>query len=102
MNKKVFASDFDGTLYFYKAPDPEDEPDYRDINIDVDDDGVFVLTGKQLRKIFDSTNFNDTGSLRYLYKYIESKGVFDQLIEEGLEDGDTVKVFDYEFEYYEE
>ena len=87
---------------FYTAPDPEDEPDFRDINIDVDEDGVFVLTGKQLRKIFDSTNFNDTGSLRYLYKYIESKGVFDQLIEEGLEDGDTVKVFDYEFEYYEE
>jgi len=89
-------------VVFYNAPDPEDEPDYRDINIDVDEDGVFVLTGKQLRKIFDSTNFNDTGSLRYLYKYIESKGVFDQLIEEGLEDGDTVKVFDYEFEYFEE
>ena len=92
----------EGPSAFYVAPDPEDEPDFRDINIDVDEDGVFVLTGKQLRKIFDSTNFNDTGSLRYLYKYIESKGVFDQLIEEGLEDGDTVKVFDYEFEYYEE
>jgi GTP-binding protein len=89
-------------IVFYTAPDPEDEPDFRDINIDVDEDGNFVLTGKQLRKIFDSTNFNDTGSLRYLYKYIESKGVFDRLIEEGLEDGDTVKVFDYEFEYYEE
>ena len=89
-------------VVFYKAPDPEDEPDFRDINIEVDEDGVFVLTGKQLRKIFDSTNFNDTGSLRYLYKYIESKGIFDILIEEGLEDGDTVKVFDYEFEYYEE
>ena len=87
---------------FYVAPDPEDEPDFRDINIDVDEDGVFVLTGKQLRKIFDSTNFNDTGSLRYLYKYIDSKGVFEELAERGLEDGDTVKVFDYEFEYYEE
>ncbi|MBR5730385.1 MAG: GTPase ObgE, partial [Firmicutes bacterium] len=44
------------TVVFYKAPDPEDEPDFRDINIDVDENGVFVLTGKQLRKIFDSTN----------------------------------------------
>ena len=90
------------TVVFYKAPDPEDEPDFRDINIDVDENGVFVLTGKQLRKIFDSTNFNDTGSLRYLYRYIDSKGIFDELEEMGLEDGDTVKVFDYEFEYYEE
>ena len=89
-------------VVFYVAPDPEDEPDFRDINIEVDEDGVFVLTGKQLRKIFDSTNFNDTGSLRYLYKYIDSKGVFEELAERGLEDGDTVKVFDYEFEYYEE
>ena len=34
---------------------------------------VYVLTGKQLQKIFDSTNFNDMGSLRYLYKYVEKK-----------------------------
>ena len=87
---------------FYEAPDPEDEPDFRDINISQDEDGTFVLTGKQLRKIFDSTNFNDTGSLRYLYKYIESKGIMEELEEMGLEDGDTIKVFDYEFEYYEE
>ena len=30
--------------------------------------------GKQLSKIFNSTNFNDMGSLRYLYKYIEKRG----------------------------
>ena len=92
----------DEEITFYEAPDPEDEPDFREIYIDQDEDGVFVLTGKQLRKIFDSTNFNDTGSLRYLYKYIESKGTIDQLTEMGLEEGDTIKVFDYEFEYYEE
>ena len=89
-------------IIFYNAPDPEDEPDFRDINISQDEDGTFVLTGKQLRKIFDSTNFNDTGSLRYLYKYIENKGVIEELEEMGLEDGDTIKVFDYEFEYYED
>ena len=26
MKKKVFASDFDGTMYFYKAPDPDKLP----------------------------------------------------------------------------
>ena len=89
-------------IVFFNAPDPEDEPDFRDINISQDEDGTFVLTGKQLRKIFDSTNFNDTGSLRYLYKYIENKGVIAELEEMGLEDGDTIKVFDYEFEYFED
>ena len=89
-------------IVFYNAPDPENEPDFRDINISQDENGTFVLTGKQLRKIFDSTNFNDTGSLRYLYKYIENKGIMDELMEMGLEDGDTIKVFDYEFEFYED
>ena len=80
----------------------ENDPDYRTVNVFVDDDGNFCAEGKQLRKIFDSTNFNDTGSLRYLYKYLEQSGAIDRMIELGLEEEDTVKVFDYEFEYYEE
>ena len=64
--------------------------------------GAYVVTGKQLKKIFDSTNFNDFGSLRYLYKYIEKKGAIDKMIEMGLEEGDTIRIFDYEFEYYDE
>ncbi|MCQ4635824.1 GTPase ObgE [Anaerovorax odorimutans] len=75
--------------------------DYREIYISRDEDG-FVLTGKQLEKIFNSTNFNDSGSMRYLYKYIEKSGVFEKLKEMGLEEGDVVKVIDYEFEYYDE
>ncbi len=79
----------------------EEDPDYREVNVEYDGES-FIVTGKQLRKIFDSTNFNDMGSLRYLYKYIESKGAIDRMIEMGLEEGDTIKVFDYEFEYIEE
>ena len=68
----------------------------------VDEKGDFHIEGKQLRKIFDSTNFNDTGSLRYLYKYVEDKGAIDQLLDLGLDEGDSIFIFDYEFEYYDE
>lgn len=80
--------------------DQEDE-DYREIYASKDGN-AFVLEGKQLRKIFNSTNFNDMGSLRYLYKYIEKNGAIDKLKEMGLEEGDTIRVFDYEFEFYDE
>ena len=30
---------------------------------------VYTVKGKQLKKIFDSTNFNDFGSLRYLISF---------------------------------
>ncbi len=80
-----------------------EEPDYREIYTYVDEeDGVFVMEGKQLSKIFDSTNFNDMESLRYLYRYIEKRGAIDELKELGLSEGDTVRIKDFEFEYSEE
>jgi len=88
-------------IEIFEVGNPEDEPDYRDVNVDFDG-RYFIVTGKQLRKIFDSTNFNDTGSLRYLYKYIEGKGAIEEMKEMGLEDGDIIKIFDYEMEYVDE
>lgn len=79
----------------------DDEEDYREIYISKDGP-IYVLTGKQLEKIFNSTNFNDLGSMRYLYKYVENKGVIERLKEMGLEDGDVIRIIDYEFEYIDE
>ena len=79
------------------------DPDYREIYVDYDEeDGVFVLEGKQLTKIFISTNFNDMGSLRYLYKYIEKNGAIEQMKEMGLEEGDIIRIKNYELEYWDE
>lgn len=79
----------------------EHDPTYRTITASRDGD-VYVLTGKQLTKIFNSTNFNDYGSLRYLYKYIEKQGAIRKLKELGLKDGDTIRIQDFEFEYEDE
>jgi GTP-binding protein len=78
------------------------EEDYRDINIEINEDGEFVLSGKQLKKIFDSTNFNDYESLRYLYKHLVKNKIINKMKKEGLEEGDTVHIYDYEFEYIDE
>ena len=81
----------------------ENDPTYRDIYVDYDEEaGVFTIEGKQLTKIFNSTNFNDMGSLRYLYKYIEKNGAIEQLKEMGLEEGDIIRIHNYELEYYDE
>lgn len=88
---------------FYEADFHGEDPDYREVYTYVDEeDGAFVIEGKQLNKIFNSTNFNDMESLRYLYKYIEKKGAIAELKELGLSEGDTVRIRDYEFEYSEE
>lgn len=79
------------------------DADYREIYVDYDEEeGVFTLEGKQLTKIFNSTNFNDMGSLRYLYKYIEKNGAIEEMKEMGLEEGDIIRIHDYELEYWDE
>ena len=93
----------------------EPELEYEEFNVDVDDidpnyrevyvereGNMFVLSGGQLEKIFNSTNFNDTGSLRYLYKYIEKSGAIAKMKEMGLEEGDTVKIKNFEMEFWDE
>ncbi|MCL1808496.1 MAG: GTPase ObgE [Clostridiales bacterium] len=88
----------------YDCPDidsNEYDEGYRQVRASVDN-GVFVLEGRQLEKIFNSTNFNDTGSLRYLYKYIEKSGALENLKSIGLKEGGTVRIKDFEFEYTED
>ena len=87
---------------YFEPVSPEEEEDYREVYVKREDDGSFTVSGKQLLKIFNSTNFNDAGSLRYLYKYIEEKGAIERMLDMGLDEGDTIRVFDYEFEYYDE
>ena len=80
----------------------ENEADYRLVSGYKDEDGTYVLEGKQLSKIFNSTNFTDSGSVRYLYNYIVKQGGIDILRELGLKDGDTVRIEDFEFEFTED
>lgn len=89
------------TAELYDMEMDDKEEDFREIYCSMDED-VFVLDGKQLTKIFNSTNFSDLGSLRYLYKYIEKNGAIQRLKEMGLANGDTIRIKDYEFTYYDE
>lgn len=77
------------------------DPDYRKVEVKFNGED-YELIGKQLYKIFNSTNFNDSGSLRYLYRYIENSGAIETLKEMGIEDGDVIKIQDFEFEYFDE
>lgn len=78
------------------------DEDYKKISGFRDEDGAYVLEGKQLLKIFNSTNFNDSGSIRYLYNYIVKQGGIKLLKSMGLKEGDSVRINDFEFEYTED
>lgn len=77
-----------------------DVDDEAGLKIEVNEDGIYVVTGKELRRIMYSVNFDDMESLQFFQAQMEAKGVFDMLREAGIEDGDTVKIYELEFEFY--
>lgn len=70
------------------------------LKVEIDEDCIYVVTGKELRRIMYSVNFDDMESLQFFQAQMESKGVFDMLRQAGIEDGDTVKIYELEFEFY--
>ncbi|GGH85820.1 GTP-binding protein [Pullulanibacillus pueri] len=64
-----------------------------------DDDGSFVVSGKQIEKLFQMTDFNRDESVRRFAKRMRGMGLDDALRERGIEDGDIVRILDFEFEF---
>jgi GTP-binding protein len=62
---------------------------------------VYIIGGVPLERLYYTTDFEDVESIRRFQNILMKKGVFERLKEMGISDGDTVKVFDLEFEYYE-
>ena len=63
--------------------------------------GVYYVTGDMPRRLIQSVNLDDYISAAYFQKVMKNKGVFSALKKAGIKDGDTVNIFDFEFEYYE-
>jgi len=63
------------------------------------EDDIYVVEGSWVRKLVSSTNFGDYESLQYFQRSIKRRGVIDALVEMGINEGDTVKMDDFEFDY---
>ena len=65
------------------------------------DKGEFYITGKAIESLMRKINIEDMESMYYLHKGLENLGINEELKKEGIKEGDTVKILDYEFEWYE-
>ena len=61
--------------------------------------GAFVVAGKRVERIIDSTNFDDYESLQFFQRSLREIGVIDMLIDAGINEGDMVKIYEIEFEF---
>ena len=60
---------------------------------------AWLIKGKEVEKLFRMTKFNTYESVNRFANKLRKMGIDDKLSELGAEEGDTVKILDYEFEY---
>ncbi|MBE7015683.1 MAG: GTPase ObgE [Ruminococcaceae bacterium] len=63
------------------------------------EDGVYVVSGSWIEAVGGSVNFADEDSLQFFQYAIKNRGVIDALVEEGIKEGDTVRIGDLEFDF---
>ena len=79
----------------------EHKKDEKPFTISRADDGVFILAGEKVERLFKMTNFHSDEAVQRFARQLRRMGVDDALRERGATDGDTVRILDFEFEFIE-
>ncbi|MEA4814852.1 MAG: GTPase ObgE [Oscillospiraceae bacterium] len=84
------------------------EPDYVKSRPEIDtsaaldikvEDSTYIVEGEWLRRLMSNINFGDYESRMYFDKQLRGSGLFERLEEMGINDGDTVSMYNLEFDY---
>ena len=60
---------------------------------------TFYVEGTWIYNLMGRINFDDYESLNYFQRMLQSNGIFEMLEAKGCKDGDTVSIYDFEFDY---
>ena len=63
------------------------------------ENGMFIVEGEWLFNLMGQINFSDYESLNYFQRILYRSGVFEELEKHGCVDGDTVSIYDFEFDF---
>ena len=72
--------------------------DVSDLRI-LHDGNTWIIEGTWLSRLLNDINFADYESRNYFDRQLRKSGLFQQLEDMGIEDGDTVSIYDFEFDY---
>ena len=65
----------------------------------IKENNTYIIKGATVEKLFQMTNFNTEESFFRFSSKLRKMGIDDELEKMGIEEGDIVKILDYEFEY---
>lgn len=80
-------------------------PEEELINIDLPyeitmEDGMYVVEGPKIEKMLGYTNLDSEKGFQFFQKFLKDTGILEELENAGIEEGDTVKMYGLQFDYY--
>lgn len=78
------------------------EPDFRDEPYSVfqDEEGIYHIEGPRVERMLGYTNLDSEKGFEFFQKFIKNNGMLEELEALGIEDGDTVEIYGWSFEYF--
>lgn len=92
-NQVVFEKE-----YLIKEPDFSNEP----FTVEKSDEteGLFIVEGPRVERMLGYTNLDSEKGFEFFQKFLKNNGILDELEKLGIEEGDTVKMYGWQFEYF--
>ena len=91
----------DKPIVFEQEYFPEEEIIHMDLPYTVEkEDDVFVVEGPKIEKMLGYTNLDSEKGFAFFQKFLKETGILEQLENAGVQEGDTIRMYGLQFEYY--
>lgn len=80
-----------------------DEMDFADepYTVEYDEkDNMYVVEGPRIERMLGYTNLDSEKGFQFFQKFLKTSGILEELERLGIEEGDTVRMYDLQFDYY--
>lgn len=88
----VFEREFDLDSLIVEAPLP--------YTVEKVEDGIYSVEGPRIEKMLGYTNLDSEKGFEFFQNFLKKNGILEDLERAGIEEGDTVKMYGLEFDYY--
>ena len=69
-------------------------------SVEVTEDGIYVVEGPRIEKMLGYTNLESEKGFSFFQKFLKDNGILEELEKAGIEEGNTVRMYGLEFDYY--
>ena len=83
--------------FFLDSLEVSEEPYFVEYD---EEDEVYVVEGPRIEKMLGYTNIDSEKGFEFFQKFLKTNGILDELEALGIKDGDTVRMYGLEFDYY--